>query len=62
MAVPYLECGGDGCQKVMFYRLGAWSDADWNAWVQERKENSIIFGSGEEKAVQKILTPFHLHW
>lgn len=20
------------------YRLGAWSDADWNAWVQERKE------------------------
>lgn len=38
------------------YRLGAWSDADWNAWVQERKENSIIFGSGEEKKVQKILT------
>ena len=38
------------------YRLGAWSDADWNAWVQERKENSIIFGSGEEKEVQKILT------
>ena len=36
------------------YRLGAWSDADWNAWVQERKENSIIFGSGEEKEVQKI--------
>ena len=34
------------------YRLGAWSDADWNAWVQERKENSIIFGSGEEKEVQ----------
>ena len=24
--------------------------------VQERKENSIIFGSGEEKEVQKILT------
>lgn len=38
------------------YRLGAWSDADWNAWVQERKENSIIFGSSEEKEVQKILT------
>ena len=38
------------------YRLGAWSDADWNAWVQERKENSMIFGSGEEKEVQKILT------
>ena len=36
--------------------FGAWSDADWNAWVQERKENSIIFGSGEEKEVQKILT------
>ena len=28
------------------YWLGAWSDADWNAWVQERKENSIIFGKG----------------
>ncbi len=39
------------------YRLGAWGAMRTGMHgVQERKENSIIFGSGEEKEVQKILT------
>ena len=42
--------------KVMFTGWEHGAMRTGNAWVQERKENSIIFGSGEEKEVQKILT------
>ena len=38
------------------YRTGAWKETDWNAWLQERKENSLAVCSGFSGKTEKVLT------
>ncbi len=38
------------------YRTGSWKETDWDAWTQERKENSLITCEGAAKKIRKVLT------
>ena len=38
------------------YRIGGWKERDWEVWLQERKENSLVSWSIDEKKLYKILT------
>lgn len=38
------------------YRIGSWSEREWDRWIQERKENSLVPGSSDEKKFRKVLT------
>ncbi len=38
------------------YRTGNWKETDWDTWVQERKEKSLISCENFETKIQKVLT------
>ena len=38
------------------YRTGRWEKKEWNAWLQERKENSLAVCSGIAGKIEKVLT------
>lgn len=38
------------------YRIGGWSERDWDVWLQERKENSVVSWTMDEKTLHKVLT------
>lgn len=38
------------------YQTGTWKKTDWNAWLQERKENSLVVVSDFAGKMQKVLT------